>query len=406
MKILVLNAGSSSQKSCLYALPSQNLPEHPPSPIWSANIDWTVAEGRGLLKVKTPLTKQEIQLESGDRLAGITKMLNTLVEGETKVLKDLSEIDIVGHRVVHGGSKYSEAVIITPPVKEAITNLIPLAPAHNPAHLEGINAIEQILGKVPQVAVFDTAFHAKIPPKAAVYPIPYQWYEQGIRRYGFHGISHKYCAQKAAEILGKPLKSLKIITCHLGNGASLAAIDGGIGINTTMGFTPLEGLMMGARSGSIDPAILIYLMREQGYTADQLNEMLNQESGFKGVSGISADLRAIISAMAEGNQRASLALEMYIHRLKYHLGGMLASLGGLDVLVFTAGIGENSALVREKACEGWDFLGLKLDTVKNNARPEDIDISTPDSAVRILVIHTEEDWAIAQECWHLRTTIE
>ncbi|TVQ43510.1 MAG: acetate kinase [Gloeocapsa sp. DLM2.Bin57] len=405
MKVLVLNAGSSSQKSCLYELPTSNLPEHPPSPLWSASIDWTVAEGHGILKVKTPSTKQEIQLASGDRVAGIATMLNTLVEGESKVLDNLAQIDIVGHRVVHGGSEYSAAVIITPPVKEAITNLIPLAPAHNPAHLEGINAIEQVLGCVPQCAVFDTAFHAKIPSKAAVYPIPYQWYEQGIRRYGFHGISHKYCAGKAAEILGKPLESLKIITCHLGNGASLAAIDGGIGINTTMGFTPLEGLMMGARSGSIDPAILIYLMREHGYTADQLNQMLNKESGFKGVSGISADLRAIVSAMEEGNQRASLAFEMYIHRLKYHIGGMLTSLGGLDVLVFTAGIGENSTLVREKACEGWDFLGLKLDTTKNNDRPEDVDISTPDSAVRILVIHTEEDWAIAQECWHLQQNI-
>ena len=401
MKVLVLNAGSSSQKSCLYDLPNEALPTHAPSPLWSASIDWTVAEGHGLLKVKTPNQKLEIQLESSDRLAGISQMLNTLVEGDTKVLDTLSEINIVGHRVVHGGSEYSESVIITPPVEEAIANLIPLAPAHNPANLEGIKAIEEILGKVPQVAVFDTAFHTTIPPKASVYPIPYHWYEEGIRRYGFHGISNQYCARRAAEILGQPLTSLKMITCHLGNGASLTAIDGGISINTTMGFTPLEGFMMGTRSGSIDPAILLYLMREHDYTPDQLNQMLNKESGFKGVSGISADLRSILEAIAEGNQRANLAFDMYIHQLKSHIGSMLANLGGLDVLVFTAGVGENSSIVREKACEGWDFLGLKLDLVKNDSRPEDVDISTPDSLVRILVIHTEEDWAIAQDCWRL-----
>ncbi|ELR98997.1 acetate kinase [Gloeocapsa sp. PCC 73106] len=401
MKILVLNAGSSSQKSCLYQLPETGLPEHPPSSLWSATIDWTVADGCGVLKVKAAGQKLEIKLESEDRLEAIKLMLDTLVTGETQVLKELAEIDIVGHRVVHGGSEYSQAVLITTPVKEAIASLIPLAPTHNPAHLEGIKAIEQILGDIPQVAVFDTAFHTNIPPKAAVYPIPYHWYEQGIRRYGFHGISHKYCAARVAQLLGKPLESLKIITCHLGNGASLAAISGGVGINTTMGFTPLEGLMMGTRSGSIDPAILIYLMREWGFDAEQLNRLLNQESGFKGVSGVSADLRAVLSAVEEGNPRAILAFEMYIHRLKTNIGAMLASLGGLDALVFTAGIGENAAIVREKACEGWDFLGLKLDLEQNNQRPEDMDISTPDSKVRILVIHTEEDWAIAQEAWYV-----
>lgn len=399
MKILVLNAGSSSQKSCLYDLPETSLPEHPPATLWSASIDWTVSSGHGLLKVKTSKAKVEIQLESDDRPQGISQMLNSLISGETKVLESLSEIAIVGHRVVHGGSEYSDSVIITPEVRETIKSLIPLAPNHNPAHLEGIEAIEQILGDVPQVAVFDTAFHAKIPPEASVYPIPYQWYEQGIRRYGFHGTSHKYCGSRAAQILGKPLESLKIITCHLGNGASLAAITNGQGIDTTMGFTPLEGLMMGSRSGSIDPAILIYLQREHGFSADQLNTMLNKESGFLGISGISADLRAIIGAMVEGNQRAELAFNMYIHHLKANIGAMLASLGGIDVLVFTAGIGENSDLVREKACTGWDFLGLELDLAKNKQRPQDVDISTPASQVRILVIHTEEDWAIAQDCW-------
>lgn len=402
MKILVLNAGSSSQKSCLYDLPSDSLPSIAPHPLWSATIDWTVVSGQGILKVKACGEKQEIKLESDDLTEGTTHTLETLVAGPTKVINSLSEIDIVGHRVVHGGAEYSEAVLITPQVKEAITNLIPLAPSHNPAHLKGIEAVTKVLGDIPQVAVFDTAFHAMIPEFASVYPIPYHWYEAGIKRYGFHGTSHKYCAHRAAQILQKPLESLKIITCHLGNGASLAAIQNGKCINTTMGFTPLEGLMMGSRSGSIDPAILIYLQREHQFTADKLNQMLNAESGLKGVSGISSDLRAVLAAVEEGNQRAILAFDMYIHHLKTNIGSMLASLGGLDVLVFTAGIGENSDIVREKTCQGWDFLSLQLDLAKNQQRPEDADISTTDSQVRILVIRTEEDWAIAQEAWHLK----
>ena len=402
MKVLVLNAGSSSQKSCLYDLNDTSLPDNPPHPLWEATIDWTVADDYGLLKVKSAGKKLETKLDSNNRQAAIAKMLNTLVDGESKVLEQLSEINIVGHRVVHGGTKYSQALKITPEVKATIKNLIPLAPTHNPAHLEGIEAIEEALGSVSQVAVFDTAFHQQIPLEAAIYPLPYELYtDKNIRRYGFHGISHKYCAARTAQILELPLESLKIITCHLGNGCSLAAIKEGISIDTTMGFTPLEGLMMGTRSGSIDPAILIYLMREYNYTPDQLNTMLNKESGFKGVSGISADLRAIDAAITEGNQRAKLAFDIYIHRIKACIGSMLASLGGLDVLVFTAGIGENAHTVREKVCQGFEFLGLKLDVAKNNARPMDQDVSTPDSTIRVLVVHTEEDWAIAQECWHI-----
>lgn len=399
MKILVLNAGSSSQKSCLYDLDS--LPSHPPRAIWEAAIDWTVNADYGVLTVKTQGIRQEIQLPSQDRPAGIAKMLDTLVTGETKVLDTLSEINIVGHRVVHGGTEYSQATLITPEVKEAIKKLIPLAPAHNPAHLEGIEAIEQVLGNVPQVAVFDTAFHRSIPPESSFYPIPYQWSELGIRRYGFHGTSHQYCCQRAAELLGKPLESLKMVICHLGNGASLSAVKGGKSIDTTMGFTPLEGLMMGTRSGSIDPAILIYLQREYHYNPDSLNSLLNKESGLKGISGISGDMRAITTAMQQGNERAKLAFEMYIHRLRSLIGSMIASLEGLDVLVFTAGIGENSDLVREKACQGWSFLGLELDLAKNAARPKDEDISTETSKVRVMVIATAEDWAIARECWYL-----
>ncbi|MDJ0717040.1 MAG: acetate kinase [Prochloraceae cyanobacterium] len=401
MKILVLNAGSSSQKSCLYQLTGDTLPSKPPQPLWEAKIDWSVSAGLGLLEVEANETALEIQLESDDRPTGVSQMLKTLVEGKTKVLKELSQIDIVGHRVVHGGAEYSQATTISKEVKEAIARLIPLAPTHNPANLEGIEAIEKVLGDIPQVAVFDTAFHSQMPLEAAVYPIPYEWFEKGIRRYGFHGISHKYCADRVAQLLGKPLESLKIITCHLGNGCSLTAISEGKSINTTMGFTPLEGLMMGTRSGSIDPAILIYLMREHNFNADQLDKMLNKASGLKGVSGLSSDMRSIKEAISEGNDRAKLAFDMYIHRLKACIGSMLASLGGLDVLVFTAGIGENAAIVREKACEGFEFLGLKLDKDKNNSSPVDEDIAMSDSKVKILVLHTEEDWAIATECWHV-----
>jgi acetate kinase len=401
MKVLVLNAGSSSHKSSLYEIAGETLPEQVPEPLWRASIDWTARADGGVLTVTAKEATVEIKLESSDRFPGVARMLETLVRGETKVIEQLSEVDVVGHRVVHGGTEYSQATLVTPAVKAAIARLIPLAPAHNPAHLEGIDAIAQVLGNIPQVAVFDTAFHAQIPPESAVYPIPYEWFERGIRRYGFHGISHQYCARRAAQLLGKPLESLKLITCHLGNGCSLAAIKNGISIDTTMGFTPLEGLMMGSRSGSIDPAILIYLMREYDFDADRLNEMLNQESGLKGVSGVSSDWRAIEAAIAQGNKRAQLAFDMYIHRLRAFIGSMLASLGSLDAIVFTAGVGENAARVREKACEAFEFLGLKLDKEKNAARPVDENIATRDSTVRVLVIHTEEDWAIAQECWEI-----
>lgn len=401
MKILVLNAGSSSQKSCLYELHGPALPPQPPEPLWQALIDWIVPEGRGQLTLKVQGQKQTLPLAGGDRRQGIAQMLETLTRGDQAVLGNLAEIDCVGHRVVHGGLHYAEATPITPTVKATIADLIPLAPAHNPAHLAGIEAIETILGDILQIAVFDTAFHRTIPAAAAQYPIPQAWTDLGIRRYGFHGTSHRYCAHQAARLLEQPLDGLKMITCHIGNGASLAAIHGGQSIDTTMGFTPLEGLMMGARSGSIDPAILIYLLREQGYQAEQLNEILNQQSGLKGVSGLSADLRTILQAQAGGHPQAHLAFAMYIHRFRACLGQMLASLGGLDVLVFTAGVGENSALVREQVCQGFAFLGLKLDLAKNAQSLANTLISQADSSVQVLIIHTEEDWAIATECWQV-----
>ncbi len=408
MKILVLNAGSSSQKSCLYDLTHNPQPDHPPDPLWTGFIDWTKSEGRGRLTVKAQGQKQEICLGSGNaegtakdaRGSGIRQMLNTLIS--LQVLEDLNEIQMVGHRVVHGGAKYTQATLIDPSVKATIQDLFPLAPEHNPAHLEGIEAIEEILGTVPQVAVFDTAFHSQMPLTAAVYPIPYEWFSQGVRRYGFHGISHQYCAQRAAQFLGKSLESLRIVTCHLGNGCSLAAVQGGKSIDTTMGFTPLEGVMMGSRSGSIDPAILLYLLREHQFTAPQLNQLLNKESGLKGVSGLSADMRSILAAMATGHERATLAFQVYIHRLKAAIAAMTASLGGLDVLVFTAGVGENAPQVRTAACQGLEFLGIQLDPTLNAQAFPDADIAQKGSPVRILVLHTAEDWAIAQTCWQLR----
>ncbi|WP_024750388.1 acetate kinase [Crocosphaera subtropica] len=405
MNILVLNAGSSSQKSCLYCLDEKELPQETQKPIWSANIDWTATSNQGVFNVKANGIKQHLTLESNDHHQGIRQMLDTLIQGKTKVIDNFSAINLVGHRVVHGGTNYSEATLINSDVKATITELIPLAPTHNPAHLEGIEIIESILNNIPQVAVFDTAFHSQMPLENAAYPIPYQWLEKGIRRYGFHGISHQYCANRVAELMNQPLSSLKLITCHLGNGCSLAAIKNGISIDTTMGFTPLEGLMMGTRGGSIDPAILIYLMREHNFQAEELNHLLNQESGLKGISGISSDMRAICQGIKEGNQRAKLAFDMFIHRLHSCLGSMLTSLGGLDALVFTAGIGENSTIVREKACEALSFLGLELDLFKNNDSPVGVDISSSDSSIKVFVIQTQEDWAIAQSSWQLYNSL-
>ncbi len=335
-----------------------------------------------------------------ERPKAIAYILNTLWRGSTQVIGQLNEIDIVGHRVVHGGQEYTKATVVTPDVKAAIKQLVALAPEHNPANLEGIEAIEQILAQVPQVVVFDTAFHSQLPLAAAIYPGPYEWFENGIRRYGFHGISHQYVASRASQLLGKDLASLRLITCHLGNGCSLAAVHKGICVDTTMGYTPLDGLMMGTRSGSVDPGILIQLMR-QGNDAETLNNILNKQSGLKGLSGVSGDMRQIQALIEQGQERAKLAFNVYIHRLRSHIGSMLASLGGLDALVFTGGVGENSALVRAAAVEAFEFLGLKLDKQKNKASPVDKDIAAVDSAIRVLVVHTEEDWAIAQECWKL-----
>lgn len=399
MKILVLNAGSSSHKACLFDLSSRAQMDQPPLAVWRGQLDWTHQEGEVELSAKKDSGEsiKEV-LQVTDKAKGLEALLQTLCTGPTQVLESLKAIDAVGHRVVHGGRDYQRSTPITPEVKGVIRELIPLAPAHNPANLEGIEIMEQMLAGVPQVAVFDTAFHACMPEAAAIYPGPYRWLDQGIRRYGFHGISHQYVAHQAARLLEKDLSTLKLVTCHLGNGCSLAAVRHGYSVDTTMGFTPLEGLMMGSRSGSVDPGILIYLMRQEGYTADQLDQLLNRESGLKGLSGLSNDLRVVTDAIAQGNHRARLALDVFIHRLTRDIGAMVASLGGLDALVFTAGIGENSPLVWERTCESFGFLGLKLDSERLYRSALDRDIADEESAVRALIIHTQEEWAIAQEC--------
>jgi acetate kinase len=401
MKILVLNAGSSSQKSCLYDM-TTTIPPLAPQPLWEGKINWTEDKNQAEITVKTAIgaTLQETIVSDSPQIQ-FAYLLSTLIHGATQVIDDLSVIDVVGHRVVHGGQEYKEAVIITEDVKQAIARLCNLAPAHNPSALAGIEAIEKSLGNIPQVAVFDTGFHNTLPDAAAIYPIPYNFAEKGILRYGFHGISHQYCANRAAEILGQDLQSLRIITCHLGNGCSLAAIKNGCSVDTTMGFTPLDGLMMGSRSGSIDPGILIYLWQQYNYSSEELDNILNKLSGLRGISGISSDLRDVIAAKEQGNKRAQLAWDMYVHRLRSGIGAMLASLAGLDVLVFTAGAGEKSAEIRQAACEPWGFLGLKIDLEKNQQQPADIDIATFDSMVRVLVVETQEDWAIAQQCYKL-----
>src|SRR5262249_20458080 len=315
--------------------------------------------------------------------------------GKTWALVSASEIAVVGHRVVHGGPRYEEPVLITPEVKSAVAAASEFAPLHAGAELEGMGIVEKLLGPIPQVAVFDTGFHRNMPLPAAVYPGPYEWFESGIRRYGFHGINHQYCASRAARLLRRDLKSLRLVTCHLGNGCSLAAISGGISVDTTMGFTPLEGLMMGTRSGSVDPGILTFLMREGKLQGEEIDAVLNQKSGLLGISGLSGDMREILAARNEGQSRARLAFDIYVHRLQAGIGAMVAVLGGIDALIFTAGIGENSAEVRAAACTQLGFLGLTIDPAANANASADVDIATADSRVRILVIRAQEDWAIA-----------
>jgi acetate kinase len=398
MKVLVLNSGSSSQKSCLYHI-GDVLPEEPPSCLWQGKIEWNGQSARVEVNAAGRESREEIKISS--RVEATSHLLNTLWKGKSRAIGSASEIDAVGHRVVHGGPAFEDPVLITPQVKSAIAGVSAFAPLHNRAELEGMEIIEKLLGSVPQVAVFDTGFHKKMPLAAAVYPGPYEWFTAGIRRYGFHGINHKYCARRAAQLLRRDLKSLKLITCHLGNGCSLAAIRDGRSVDTTMGFTPLEGLMMGTRSGSVDPGILTYLMRQDQLTGEQLDEILNKKSGLLGISGLSGDMREILAAIKKGNERAKLAFDIYVHRLRAGIGAMMGVLGGVDALVFTGGVGENSSEVRAAACESFGHAGVRLDKKKNAESAAEQDIADAESRVRVLVIRAGEDWEIARDCWKL-----
>jgi acetate kinase len=413
MKILVLNAGSSSQKSAFYDI--QDTPtEHALEPLWSGTAEWGNEEGKAEIKITAhgKTTTRTVTMDS--RVEVIKQLLKTLWNGETRVLDldheytddegmraALAEIDVVGHRVVHGGPDYEHSVLITPEIERALEHIANFAPLHNPANIEGIAAITKFKPDMPQVAVFDTAFHRHMPAEAATYAGPYAWIQQGIHRYGFHGPSHRYCAHRSAQIVDRDIATLRIVTCHIGNGSSLAAIQGGQSIDTTMGFTPLDGLMMGSRSGEVDPSILFYLQRQHGYSIDELEHILNKESGLKGISGISSDMRKISQAIKEGNERARLARSMYIYRIRYYIGAMVAALGGIDILTFTGGIGEHDAELRASVCKNLAYLNLQLDQTRNEHAPVDQDIATANSQVRVLVVHTEEDWEIARECWQV-----
>jgi acetate kinase len=399
MKILVLNSGSSSQKACLYEI-GKTLPEHPPACLWEGRVEF--GDRTAAVEVKNSLgIVQKEQIRACSREQIVKHLLSTLIGEKVGAVTSVSEIDAVGHRVVHGGPHFEEPVIITPEVRSAINSVSALAPLHIRAEIEGMEIVEGILGSTPQMAVFDTGFHRQMPMEAATYPGPYEWFENGIRRYGFHGINHQYCVARVAQLLNRDPTSLRVISCHLGNGCSVAAIHGGRSIDTTMGFTPLDGLMMGTRSGSVDPGILIYLMRKGQLDSEQMDRMLNQESGLLGISGLSADMREILAAVPRGHERAKLAFDIFVHRLRIAIGGMVAVLGGVDSLVFTAGVGENSSEVRAAACNTLGFLGVRLDSELNLRPSLDADISAADSRVRILVIRAEEDWAIATECWKL-----
>jgi acetate kinase len=416
MNILVLNAGSSSFKLSLYRFTVENLPSDPIEPLWTGKIDWNSA-GIAVLKARNAGDKsiETVQLE-GNREQIIQSLLNCLWSGETQIVNHISAIadadgkpfDIVGHRVVHGGEKYREPTLIDAEVKAEIDRLSIYAPLHNPANLMGIEIVADLAPNLPQIAVFDTAFYGNLPEVAYVYPVPYQWLEQGIRKYGFHGISHQYCSQRAAELLGRDLQELRLISCHLGNGCSLAAIKFGRCIETTMGFTPLDGLMMGTRCGSIDPGIILHLLREGEYPVAELDRVLNFESGLLGVSGVSNDLREIHQAIDLGNHRAKLALDIYIDRLAAKIASLLPNLGGLDALIFTGGVGENDREIRAAVASKLAFLGMEIDPALNSlsippeacaSSGDDRDLATPQSQIRLLAIHTQEEWQIAKICW-------
>ena len=390
MKILVINAGSSSLKFQLIDMENEK--------VIAKGICEEIG-GKSGFKFKVPGREDyKAAIDMPTHAEALKLVLDTLVDENMGVIKSVSEIGAVGHRVVHGGEKFASSVLVTDEVKAIIAECADLAPLHNPANLNGIVVCEQLMG-VPQVAVFDTSFHQAMPEEAYMYALPYEYYEKyKIRRYGFHGTSHRYVSERAAALLGKPASECNVITCHLGNGASFAAVKGGKCIDTSMGVTPLEGIMMGTRSGNIDPAIIPYLMRKgELTTADDIDKMMNKKSGMLGISGKTSDNQEIERLSNAGDHRATLCEQMYCHQLSKFVGSYMLAMGGADAIVFTGGIGENNPKYRTALCEKLAFLGVKIDEEKNHVRGQEIDITTPDSPVKVFVIPTDEELVIARD---------
>ncbi|HIZ01208.1 MAG TPA: acetate kinase [Candidatus Bacteroides merdipullorum] len=391
MKVLVLNCGSSSIKYKLFDMDHKAV-------IAQGGIE-KIGLKDSFLKLTLPNGEKKIlEKDIPEHTVGVEFILQTLTGAEYGVVKSMDEIDAVGHRMVHGGEKFSQSVLLTPEVLEAFAACNDLAPLHNPANLKGVHAISAILPNVPQVGVFDTAFHQTMPDYAYMYAVPYELYQKyGVRRYGFHGTSHRYVSKRVCEFLGVNPEGQRIITCHIGNGGSITAIKDGKSVDTSMGLTPLEGLMMGTRSGDIDAGAVTYIMEKEGLDAAGLSNLLNKKSGVMGIFGESSDMRDLEAAVAAGNPRARLAENMYFYRIKKYIGAYAAALGGVDILVFTGGVGENQASARWGACEGLEFMGVKLDAEKNKVRGEEAVISTDDSKVKVVVIPTDEELMIASD---------
>ena len=395
MKILVLNCGSSSIKYKLYDMNNYQV-------LASGGVE-RIGLDNAFIKVALPNgEKKQIMHDMPDHKEGVNFVFQVLLDKEIGALQSVNEIDAVGHRVVQGGDIYTESVLVTPQVEKDIEDLCELAPVHNPGHLRGIKAVDELMPNVPQVCVFDNAFHSTMPDYAYLYPIPYDLYEKyHVRRYGFHGTSHRYVSKRVCEFLGKDIKTQRIITCHIGNGASIAAVKYGKCIDTSMGMTPLEGLMMGSRSGDIDAAAVTYLMEKLGKKPQEMSDFLNKKSGVLGITGISSDMREIENAALEGNERAQLALNMYNYRIKKYIGAYAAAMGGVDIIVWTAGVGENQTDTRIDACSDLEFLGIKIDAERNKARGQETIISTDDSKVTVCVIPTDEELVIARDTMRL-----
>ena len=396
MRVLVINCGSSSLKYQILDMTTETL-------LAKGIVERIGNEGSVLTHENTNIEEKYIhEAPMKDHRDAIANVIEALTDPVYGVVKSMDEIGAVGHRVVHAGEKYSESALIDSAVISALEECIELAPLHNPPNLLGIEACQELMPDTPQVAVFDTAFHQTMPPESYIYAIPYEYYlKYGIRRYGFHGTSHKYVAERAADMLGVNLADLKLITCHLGNGASISAIKGGKCYDTSMGFTPLAGLAMGTRSGSLDPAIISFIAHKEGISADDVLEILNKKSGVLGVSGVSSDFRDVTAAIEEGNERAELALKVFAQRVRSFIGAYIAEMNGVDAIVFTAGIGENVSVTRDIICSNLDNLGIKLDLVRNKVRGKETIISSDDSKVAILLIPTNEELVIARDTYEL-----